>query len=148
MTVLLDGQGADELFAGYPGLEPLIARSTGLPAIARALRAAPADTLRGLVAGRVPAALGERARRHAAAPYATPDAAERASRRPPPGVEWLDAGSTRIQGELLRQCFASSLPALLRYADRDSMAHSRARCACRFSTAVSRSSPSRFRRPS
>ncbi len=97
VTVLLDGQGADELFAGYPGVT---GKRFGAPAFA-----------------------GRLLRRRAASPYATAEAAAAGARVEPPGAEWK--GDSPLHGELLRQTFATSLPALLRYADRDSMAHSR-----------------------
>ena len=64
-----------------------------------------------------------RARRSQVTPYATPEvvAAARGG-RPPCQARGLRGPLAR---ELLRQSFHTSLPQLLRYADRNSMAHSR-----------------------
>jgi len=127
VVVLLDGQGADELLAGYPGLESLGAVSEGWPATVRAARGAPVATARALAGGHVPQRLRRWLRMLAAAsPYVAPPVIARAASMPLPGEIWTAPHhGTPLRRELLRQTFASSLPALLRYADRDSMAHSR-----------------------
>jgi asparagine synthase (glutamine-hydrolysing) len=122
VTVLLDGQGGDELFGGYAGIEGWALRSRGPRAVARALL----DDRRGAVlrafgAERLPRAIAHRHRRRLASAYATPDAIAVAVRMEPPAPE----GASPLRRELLRQAFHTSLPLLLRYADRDSMAHSR-----------------------
>lgn len=127
VTVLLDGQGADELFGGYASMDAFATASAGPAAVGRALlhepRRAPALG-RALLAGRVPPALARRARLRAASPYATDEAARHAATVAPslaPPVGERDP----LRRELLTQAFATSLPHLLRFADRDSMAHSR-----------------------
>src|SRR5205085_10484895 len=62
--------------------------------------------------------------RRNAAPYVTAQVGEVPEYLYRPSVKADDFGSP-INRELLRQTFHTSLPALLRYADRDSMAHSR-----------------------
>ncbi len=127
VIVLLDGQGADELLGGYPGLEGLALRSRGPRAALRAVLAGShgAAVARAYAAGRVPSALGRRERLGAASPYVTAATA---------GAAAADAGLAHVPGapeardplrrELLRQTLHTSLPHLLRYADRNSMAHS------------------------
>ncbi len=123
VTVMLDGQGADELFAGYPALIGWTVRSQGLGSVLRALRGpARAWVVRAIGAEHLPEPLARRHRARLATPYATTDVARSAARATrPPRFEARDP----LRRELLRQAFATQLPTLLRYADRDSMAHGR-----------------------
>ncbi|HMJ01899.1 MAG TPA: asparagine synthase (glutamine-hydrolyzing), partial [Conexibacter sp.] len=122
VTVLLDGQGADELFAGYPGIRGWAVRSMGprrlLAGIAGPDRA---ELLTALGAERLPARAAWRHRRGIASPYASRAVVEEAVRSDRPSA----GGRDPLRRELLRQAFHTSLPGLLRYADRNSMAHGR-----------------------
>src|SRR5205823_12600419 len=69
----------------------------------------------------LPRSLARRYRRWAASPYASDEAIEQAVRVEPQSVD----GRSPLQRELLREAVYTSLPGLLRFADRDSMAHSR-----------------------
>lgn len=127
VTVLLDGQGADELFGGYPGMEAFATVAAGPAAMARAVRREPAQAValaRVLAAGRVPAALARRERRAAASPYATEEVTLHAAASAPDTALPVPERDP-LRRALLTQSFATSLPHLLRFADRDSMAHSR-----------------------
>jgi len=127
VTVLLDGQGGDELFAGYDGIAGWALRARGARPVARALLAGGpqrGQVLRALGSERLPRAAAHRHRRGLASAYAAPDLVDVAVRREPPLPAGAGAGSP-LRRELLRQAFHTSLPQLLRYADRDSMAHSR-----------------------
>ena len=126
VTVLLDGQGADEIFGGYPGSNGWALRSTGPLAVLRGLASGRdrTDVLNAIGSERLPAAVARRHRRAQVTPYATAEVAATAATVAPPSMasDGLDGPLAR---ELLRQGFHTSLPQLLRYADRNSMAHSR-----------------------
>jgi asparagine synthase (glutamine-hydrolysing) len=126
VVVMLDGQGGDELFAGYPGMAAYAARSGGVAGLMRALSssALAADMARTLAAEHLPRALVRAHRRRIASPYATAAVAEGMSEREPQYMAWMLAAPP-LRRELLLQCFVTSLPQLLRYADRSSMAHGR-----------------------
>lgn len=127
VTVLLDGQGADELFGGYRGANGWALRAEGPAAVASAVRRGGEDrraVLVALGAERLPRALAVRHRRRGASPYASAEVVEDAVRQDAPTVAWARLRGPLVR-ELARQAFHTSMPALLRYADRNSMAHSR-----------------------
>jgi asparagine synthase (glutamine-hydrolysing) len=126
VTVLLDGQGADELLGGYDGSGGWALRSQGPW---RALRGALGDPR---VAGEVAVAYGadhaprsivRRRRLRRASPYVPRERAWALSADAQPPADW-ESGDSPLRRELLLQSFRTSLPQLCRYADRDSMAHS------------------------
>lgn len=123
VTVLLDGQGADELFGGYDVSGGWALRSMGPYATAKGLLTGPQRFTRAQALGfdTLPRALARRYRRSQASPYASSQAIEQAVQVEPPRTP----GRSPMQRELLREAFHTSLPGLLRFADRDSMAHSR-----------------------
>ena len=136
IKVMLDGQGADEMLAGYPPYVPARVASmlrsgqvaSGL-ALARASSRNPGAASAATIAGKgmmsmLPAAAARAARRR----FGTADGAD----------EWIDAQWFRERGvdavahradhslgdALLRDFGRDSLPGLLRYEDRNSMAFS------------------------
>jgi len=130
VVVLLDGQGADELFGGYAIAAGFAMLSAGSAAALRELRAGGADAGRQLALALgselLPGPLRRAYRRHAAAAYAAPEIARDASLGEPAVPEaWISGEPDPLRRELLREAFVTSLPQLLRYADRSSMAQSR-----------------------
>lgn len=122
VTVLLDGQGADELFAGYPGVHGWALRSSGPRALVEGLLGPHRlELLTAIGAEHLPTRVAWRHRRALANPYAAADVVEAAVRLPAP----VAGGRDPLRRELLRQAFHTSMPGLLRYADRNAMAHSR-----------------------
>jgi asparagine synthase (glutamine-hydrolysing) len=126
VVVLLDGQGADELFGGYPWMVGTAALAGGPSAMTRELGAGGprrSGALRALARTLLPDPLARVHSRRASSPYASGDAVEHALQFSPP-VSAFATGSA-MRRELVQQTFVTSLPSLLRYADRSSMAHSR-----------------------
>jgi asparagine synthase (glutamine-hydrolysing) len=118
VVVLLDGQGGDELFAGYPPAAGFAFLSAGPREVVRSLRRRPraaADAARSLAKAHLPGPLRRAYRRRTASPYVARDV----PRTAPSG------DAQPIPRELLAESFVTSLPRLLRYADRSSMAHGR-----------------------
>jgi asparagine synthase (glutamine-hydrolysing) len=127
VTVLLDGQGGDELLGGYEGTSGWTLRSQGPLAALRAI-AGDSSELRpvaaSVAADRLPRVAARAYRRRHASPYAQTDLIRAAARFEPEPMKW--ARLTGPVGRQLRlELFETSLPHLLRYADRSSMAHSR-----------------------
>jgi asparagine synthase (glutamine-hydrolysing) len=126
VIVLLDGQGADELLAGYAGMAAWALRSEGPRAALTGLVAEPGIAT-GLAlaysANRMPRALARRHRMRSASPYLPRERAWAASAAVETPPDWESDGSP-LRRELLKQTFRTSLPQLCRFADRDSMAHS------------------------
>jgi asparagine synthase (glutamine-hydrolysing) len=126
VTVLLDGQGADELFAGYQGVSAWALRTLGPAAMLRGLASPRERKSLALVLGSqvAPEAAAIRYRRRKSTPYAAVTVRNEAATHGAPALG-IDGQRTPLERELLRQTLHTSLPELLRYADRSSMAHSR-----------------------
>jgi asparagine synthase (glutamine-hydrolysing) len=127
VVVLLDGQGADELFAGYEGAAGWAIKSLPRATAIRELRHGDLtlrDVALAVLRGKLLRSVGRLHRLHHASPYAAPEVRQRAAHIEPPSLSATN-GRAPLARELLRQTFHTSLPSLLRYADRDSMAHSR-----------------------
>ncbi len=127
VVVLLDGQGADELFGGYGGIDGWVLRSQGMRAAVGGLlrdRRTAESLAVAYANGRAPAALARRYRLRAASPYVEETVARvSADYAAEAHVDW-SRGSSPLRRELLTQAFSTSLPHLCRFADKDSMAFS------------------------
>jgi asparagine synthase (glutamine-hydrolysing) len=130
VTVLLDGQGADEIFGGYPGANGWALRSMGPVAVMRGLTSSRdrLDVAKAIGADRAPGPLARAYLKAQVTPYATREVADDAAGF----AVRFGRSSTSVDGfreplarMLVRQSVYTSLPQLLRYADRNSMAHSR-----------------------
>ena len=95
VTVLLDGQGADEIFGGYPGSNGWALRSMGPFAMLRGLvsRRDRADVVKAFGSERLPRRVARSHRRTQVTPYATREVADEAARATPPSR--ADAGGLR-----------------------------------------------------
>ena len=128
VVVLLDGQGGDELFAGYDVAAGFALRSGDVRSLARAVAARPGDlggVVRSLAMEHLAGGARRAYRRRTASPYGAGALAQDAGLGEPPAPPaWMRAADP-LRRELLAESFLTSLPQLLRYADRSSMAHSR-----------------------
>jgi asparagine synthase (glutamine-hydrolysing) len=123
MKVLLDGQGADEIFAGYPGyegarVEPLV-RSAALPGlIANAIRRGETRSLRRLAWALVGGGRARPGQSREIQAWIGP----RLKTAPPLTASTQGMAGTPLAKALWRDITSTNLPGLLRYEDRNSMA--------------------------
>jgi asparagine synthase (glutamine-hydrolysing) len=126
VTVLLDGQGADELFGGYPQINAWALSAQGVSAAIKGIMRG-RDRLAFLYilgSERAPAGVKRWHRGRQVPPYLSDALRQDAATASPPEIN-TGAFQNLLARELYRQTFYSSLPELLRYADRSSMAFSR-----------------------
>jgi asparagine synthase (glutamine-hydrolysing) len=128
ITVLLDGQGNDEILGGYADAAGFALRSAGASRLVRDVLREPRrlkPVIRAAGADHLPVPLRHGYLRRGATPYAARDVAVAGARHAarPPVVR--RRGEDPLRRYLLRETFDTGLPVLLLYADRSSMAHSR-----------------------
>jgi asparagine synthase (glutamine-hydrolysing) len=126
VVVLLDGQGADELFAGYLGCEGWAIRTLGPRAAATSVlrnRRLAGPVVLAYSDGRAPRSIARWHQLRQASPYVPRELALSSADyvASQPGRE---PGESPLRRELLTQAFRLSLPQLCRFADRDGMAFS------------------------
>jgi asparagine synthase (glutamine-hydrolysing) len=128
VVVLLDGQGGDELFGGYPISTGFAIRSGGMQRTLRELAARPGHTGavgRSLAIEHLPEAAKRAYWRRTASPYAARSVVGQAAEDGNVTLDRWITSTSPIGRQLRTQAFATDLPELLRYADRSSMAWSR-----------------------
>ena len=128
ITVLLDGQGNDEILGGYADAAGFALRSGGASRLVRDVLREPRrlkPVIRAAGADHLPGPLRHGYLRRGATPYAAREVAVAGARYAarPPVVR--RGGEDPLRRYLLRETFDTGLPVLLLYADRSSMAHSR-----------------------
>jgi asparagine synthase (glutamine-hydrolysing) len=131
LTVMLDGQGADEYLAGYLGFLRVhaadLAARRRVPELARLAFDARRRTGGWPIGGREALGLALNGRDGATSAGEPPPAIElmgAALRRTAEPADWLVEPPATLEDTLRRHLTAVGLPALLRFEDRNSMAHS------------------------